>query len=341
MMKNRLQMIGLLAVLGYLVAPAVDARVSAAEKSKTITKAASVFPDIPVPVTSFAAAIVGDWLYIYGGHTGFSHSYSNTEQSKTLSRINLKQPRAWESVADGPPLQGLAMVAVGGKLYRMGGFTARNDEGEDHDLWSQSDVASFDPETAKWSQLQSLPEPRSSFDAAVVDGKIYVVGGWQLKGSAESEWLETAYVMDPEAADPHWSPLPKPPFQRRALSLAAHDGKLYVIGGMQQKGGPTTGVDLFDPSKNAWDKGPALSGKPMEGFGVAAFATGGRLYASTVQGHLQRLSRDGTSWETVQQLERARFFHRMLPMADDRLIVVGGASMTVGKYAEVDVIDLE
>ena len=303
--------------------------------------AAVKYPDIPKAVTSFGAAIAGDALYIYGGHTGRAHAYYKEAQANTLWRLDLKKPKAWESLGDGPGLQGLAMVAHGGKLYRIGGFTAKNKDGEEGDLWSQAAVARYDPATKRWQEVSPLPEPRSSFDAAVLGDKIYVIGGWQMQGDGETKWHKTAHVLDLSANSPVWKALPEPPFQRRALSVAAHDGKVYAIGGMQpKKGGPTTRVDIYDPSTGKWSQGPGLVGEGMEGFGSSAFAVGKALYVSTISGKLQRLAEDGKSWKVVRQLERARFFHRMLPLSDEQLLSVGGGSMTKGRYEQLDVIEV-
>lgn len=299
------------------------------------------YPAIPTPVTSFGAAMVGDQLYIYGGHTGSAHAYSNLEQGNTLQRLDLSKPGDWETLVEGPRLQGLAMVAHGGKLYRLGGFTAKNAEGEAHDLWSQSDVACFDPETKQWRDLPPLPEARSSFDAAVLGDTIYVIGGWAIAGEGNNTWHKTAWSLDLSAEKLEWKALPEPPFQRRALSVAAFNGKLYAIGGMQSEGGPTTRVDVFDPASGQWSQGPNLIGeKPIAGFGSSAFAVGGRLYVSTIEGNLERLSADGSAWEQVEKLDRARFFHRMLPFGANQLVFVGGASMQEGKFEQVDVVDV-
>lgn len=302
--------------------------------------AAKTLADIPQPVTSFGAAIVDGGLYVYGGHTGSAHSYSQEEQSHTLSRLDL-QTREWESVAQGPHLQGLALVAHDGKLYRIGGFTAKNAEGEDHDLWSQASVACFDPADKSWAELPPLPEPRSSHDAAVVGDTIYVAGGWSMQGDAENQWHATAWKMDLNQQPLRWEPVPSPPFQRRALSLAAHQGKLYAIGGMQQEGGPTRRVDVFDPATGEWSLAPELVGEDrMTGFGTSAFATGGNLYVTTIKGMLQRLSDDNSAWELVGATPTARFFHRMLPFDDSHLLVVGGANMGIGKFDEVEVLSV-
>lgn len=299
------------------------------------------YPALPELVTSFGAAVAGDALYVYGGHTGAAHAYSNEAQAHTLRRLDLKSSKGWESLNKGPRLQGLAMVAHKGKLYRIGGFTAKNKEGEDHDLHSQAGVARFDPAKGKWAELPPLPEPRSSFDAAVLGDTIYVIGGWSMQGDADSQWHKTAYALDLSKKKLKWKALPAPPFQRRALSVAAHQGKIYAIGGMQQKGGPTTRVDVFDPATKKWSKGPSLQGKGMDGFGSSSFATGGQLYVTTYSGHLQRLSKDGAKFEIIRELDRARFFHRMLPLSDNQLISVGGASMQIGKFEEVDVISVD
>jgi N-acetylneuraminic acid mutarotase len=300
----------------------------------------SRFPAIPEPVTSFGAAVLGDALYTYGGHTGDAHSYSDKEQSNQLRRLDLAKPAKWETVALGPRLQGLALVAAGERLYRIGGFQAKNEKGKKHDLESQAEVAAFNLKNSKWEPMPPLPEPRSSHDAAVLEGVIYVVGGWQLQGEDESTWHKTAWRLNPADKEPRWQALPAPPFQRRALALAAHAGKLYAIGGMQPDG-PTTRVDIFDPKTNEWSRGPDLDGKPMEGFGSSAFQAQGKLYVSTYEGRLQRLADDGKSWLIEQKLPTARFFHRMLPLGEHEFLIIGGANMGSGKFDEIDVIDLK
>jgi hypothetical protein len=159
-----------------------------------------------------------------------------------------------------------------------------------------------------------------------------------MSGDEETQWHSTAYALDLTKDPPVWKPISPPPFQRRALALAAHQGKLFVIGGMQRAGGPTTRVDVYDPATDQWTQGPDLIGEGMDGFGASAFATGGKLYVSTYSGSLQRLAADGSAWEMVSQLERARFFHRLLPLHDHALLSIGGASMSEGKFAEIDLI---
>ncbi len=310
------------------------------DKAAMISVTADSYPHIPKKVTSFGAAIADGSLYLYGGHTGSAHQYHSETQANTLWRLDLKDAKSWESLGNGPRLQGLAMVASGGKLYRIGGFTAKNKEGEEQDLWSQAGVACYDPAKNRWQDLPSLPEPRSSFDAAVLGDSIYVIGGWTMQGDGETTWLKTAHRLDLSKKPLQWQSLPEPPFQRRALSVAACNGKLFAIGGMQRTGGPSTRVDVFDAASQTWSRGPRLHGEQMEGFGSSSFAIGNELYVTTYSGSLQRLSAAGDSWESLHQLERDRFFHRLLPLSENKLLAIGGASMSSGKFKELDVIEI-
>lgn len=303
-----------------------------------VVVAPAALPHLPEELTSFGAAVASDVLYVYGGHTGEAHSYSTAEQSGRLWGLNVAagEEARWEPVAEGPRLQGLAMVAHGGRPIRLGGFTAMNEIGDEHDLRSQTAVAAFDRESGKWQDLAPLPEPRSSFDAAVLGDRVYVFGGWKLDGeSEETSWHATAWSLDLSEPTAAWEPLADMPVHRRALAVAAHGGELYLIGGMNRIGGPTTEVLIYDPAADGYREGPALPGEGMAGFGAAAFAIDGSLYASVYDGHVYRLTADGKGWEAVGKLETGRFFHRMVPTGESQLVIVGGANMRAGKFTEL------
>jgi N-acetylneuraminic acid mutarotase len=306
-----------------------------------LKSASHALPALEKGMTSFGGAVAGEYLYVYGGHYGGAHHYSREEQSGDFRRISLTAAKPqWEDLPGGLKLTGLALVAHIGRLYRVGGFTAKNAEDAEQSLWSQDSFAMFDPASKTWTDLPKLPEPRSSHDAAVLDGKLYVVGGWKLAGDAETQWHDTAWVCDLNRPDLKWEPIATPPFHRRALSLAAHHGKLYVLGGMQEQGGPSTRSDVYDPAVKTWSQGPTLIGSGMEGFGNSSFAIQGRLVASTMSGSVQRLSADGKQWELAGQLAHPRFFHRLLPTADGQIVIVGGASMQTGKTNDLELMSL-
>ena len=300
-------------------------------------------PELPVGITSFGGALCDGHLYVWGGHDGAAHEYYRKGQNPTLYRLDLAQPKQWEAVNESKQgRQGLALVAHGGKLYRLGGFEARNEQGADQDLHSVASFDCFDPTSGEWTELSPMPEPRSSFDAVVLGNTLYVVGGWALAGEGNTEWCETAYSIDLSDPQSEWQPLPQPPFTRRALSVATQDNKLFVIGGMQEQGGPTRNVSIFDPQTETWSDGPELPGaQGMEGFGNSSFNVGGKIAVTTYGGHVYQLNDAGDGWNKLGSLETGRFFHRLLPISEEAFALVGGANMENGKTTDVEVVHLK
>ena len=296
---------------------------------------------LPEGVSSLGGAVSGGYLYYYGGHPGTAHKYSKDEQSGAFRRLNLVDPAAgWEELPGGPKLQGLALVPhPDGGVVRIGGFTARNGLDEEHDLHSVPTVAHYDPEAGVWVPMPPLPGGRSSFDAVSLDRTIYVLGGWMMAGPEGEAWHGTSLKLDLSADDPAWETL-EMPHPRRALAAAATGGKVYMIGGMPPTGEPTRRVDVLDAATGEWSAGPDLAGDAMDGFGAAAYAADGAVYAATLSGKVQRLAAGADGWEVLGELPNPRFFHRLLPAGDEAggptFLLLGGGNMTDGRYELVE-----
>ena len=313
------------------------------QQEATITKkkvAELSIPDCPVAVTSFGAAVCDGYLYIYGGNKGDAHTYSAEGQNNQFRRVKLENGSKWESLGEVPRRQGNALVSYKNKVYRIGGFEARNKLDQDNEeIVSTKDFAVDDPATSKWADLARLPEPRSSFDAVVAGDMLYVVGGWALSGDRDdSEWHGTAWRMDLSKEKLEWSSIPAPP-ERRANSLAELDGKVYLIGGMGDNARPTQSVLVFDTKTQKWTEGPSLPGMPMDGFGNSSFNIGGRIVVSTFGGQIIQLSDDGKSWENIDKLGTGRFFHRLVGLDNNRFAILGGTSADSEKQTKVVVRD--
>jgi Kelch motif len=295
-------------------------------KVENSTAMDSPCPPLPEAIASFGAAVSGEYLYVYGGHTGKEHAHSRDNLSQSFRRIRLVADGTWESLPMEQPLQGLPLVATSTHLYRIGGLKALNSPGEEEDLHSVADAAYFDVRKQTWSPLPALPAGRSSHDAVVVGNIIYVVGGWNLEGTSPGVWHDTMLSLDTTQDTPAWKVHEGVPFQRRALTVASRGDQLYVIGGMNSNDEVDSTVDVYDISTSSWSSGPKLPGGDMDAFGVSAWTTNDQLYVVGMSGIVYRLSADGQSWEESARLREGRFFHRLLPLGSDRLIVVGGAT---------------
>src|SRR5215207_6866677 len=173
--------------------------------------AMAALPPLPQPATSFGAAIHNDALYVYGGNQGKAHEFHRDCIRGEFFRLRLNGASEWETLGSDTPLLGSAMAAHGGHLYRVGGMIARNPKGAPNDLHSTDLVARFDPAQNRWERLAPLPEKRSSHDVAVLDGVLYVGGGWKLGGGgggrsedSEGEWHQTLLTLDLTAPEKGW-----------------------------------------------------------------------------------------------------------------------------------------
>ena len=304
----------ILPILSFVVAPSLRAGSIPADLS---------LPQLPEGIASFGAAVADGYLYVIGGHTGKSHVHSTENLNGSFWRISLQDPQQWEELPGGVMRQSVALVAHDGDLYRVGGLTARNARGEDEDLYSSDEIARFDPANKSWTALAPMPEPRSSHDAAVVDGVLYVAGGWQKRGKdQEALWPHSAYRMDLKGGQFTWEPIPAAPFQSRALAAASAGGKLYVLGGFTPDSKASKNVYIFDPATDTWSQGPEL---PFPGFGVSAFGVEDTVYVSGSGAKLYRLIDGQNKWEHLRDTDQKRFFHRLIALDEHLLVAIAGA----------------
>lgn len=291
---------------------------------------------LPEATSSFGAAALDGWLYVYGGHVVRTHAYSTESMSGRFSRLRLDGTGTWERLPDGPKLQGMNLVAHDGRIYRVGGMEATNAPGEPEALRSIADVARYHPAAGRWDALPPLPEPRSSHDVVVAGNTLYVVGGWAMSGTSRggtSTWSTSVMALDLAASAPAWRRIPQP-FQRRALIATVAGGRIYVLGGIDASDKVQRTVNVFDTTTGVWSEGPALPGGTMNGFSPAAATVAGRVFVSVGDGGLHRLDVARMSWTQVATAT-PRIVHRLVPDGA-RLLVVGGAS----KGTNLDLIEL-
>ena len=289
------------------------------------TKPTAATGPLAEAVASFGAVTSDGWIYVYSGHIGTAHDHSKENLSQHFRRRPVGGG-PWEELPMETPLQGLALVAHEGYVYRVGGMTAKNTLDEEEDLHSSDTFARFNPKTRRWTHLSPLPAGRSSHDAVVIDSKVYVVGGWQLTGTGDDgQWQTDVLIFDLENPDQGWKTV-KQPFERRALAASHRGGKLYAIGGMNAVHDIDRSVDIFDPATGSWSNGPELPGEGMNGFGVSAWSINESLLASGSNGVVYQLSEDGEHWLEVARLNQGRFFHQLVPAENGNLLALGGAS---------------
>ena len=99
-----------------------------------------------------------------------------------------------------------------------------------------------------WTKKTDMPTPRFGHGAAVIDGKIYVIGG----SHANVTGLPTMQVYDPVADA--WDEKADMPTKRYFHSTSVVNGKIYVIGGCLAPWTARPVVEVYDPDNDTWVK---------------------------------------------------------------------------------------
>jgi len=137
----------------------------------------------------------------------------------------------------------------------------------------------FDPPTRRWSARANAPTARNSAASAVIDGKIYVVGGRKFVKNADGT-TQQVNVPNLEVYDPkldRWKTRSPMPQAQGGLAATAFNGKLYVFGGEQWVPEQKVFAEswVYDPQTDVWEALPPL---PTPRHGLGASAIGNRIF---------------------------------------------------------------
>ncbi len=128
-----------------------------------------------------------------------------------------------------------------------------------------------------WTTKAPMPSAVSSAKAAVLDGKIYVVGAY---ASIQTYGKNTLYVYDP--AQDTWAVKKSMATSTLSFALAACQNKIYVIGGITFTN-LTTGEHVhlstntvYDPATDTWTTKASMPTKRSQ---LSATTVGNKIYA--------------------------------------------------------------
>jgi N-acetylneuraminic acid mutarotase len=210
-----------------------------------------------------SAAEVGGMLYVTGGRDG----------QRVFDRLLVYTPSAdgWTSKRPMPTARWNHMsAAIGDRVYVFGGVVGTGAARRVH-----GDMAVYYSERDEWEHLGAMPEPVQSAAVAVVNGKIYLIGGrteTYATVTASSAASTAVQEFDPETKG--WRPRQPMPTARTGAAAAVRDGKVFVVGGASA-GQAVAIVEIYDPATDTWTTGTRLR-TARTGHGVASVQ--GRLF---------------------------------------------------------------
>lgn len=224
--------------------------------------------DLPVPISNYTANLHEDEQFVI--LLTFCGRPEGGGTVNTVQFFNVTEGIAGEIPGQDYPgsmtcTSGLNAVWRN-KVVVAGGFDSGTPPYHPSDTWI------FDPDEAfggaPWTQLASatLSPARAYIMSAVVDDRVYAIGGATYDGSGLIN-LDTVQVLDPDALMPAWTdlaPLPEPCSSGRAWGFDSHSslsafgtplaGKIITTcGGWEDE---NNHVYIYDTHRNTWAEFP-------------------------------------------------------------------------------------
>ncbi len=181
-----------------------------------------------------------------------------------------------------------------------------------------------------WASLPPMGTARKGAAGAVLDGRLFVIGGADAAGTP----LGTVEAYDPASG---WSTVASLNDPRTDAAAAVYDGQIVVVGGRDERGEPSDKAEVYNAERDRWESFDALD-EHREGLGAAV--VNGGLYAFGGAGEggvlLATMEAYGGGWGRYEEWTlsppRARFG---FVSVGDALILAGGYS-TFGPISRVD-----
>jgi Kelch motif len=182
----------------------------------------------------------------------FPREYSPDFRLAGAGNFVLNSPDlAWEERSPMPTPRGFTSAVVYDDLiYVIGGCSSDTPEQFDNEV---ATLEAYQPALDAWVALAPMSTPRVGPAAAVLDDKIYVVGGF-----SRSTWSANSSMEIYDINSGQWSIGPPKPTPCSWASAAVVDGKIYVFGGAGYE--YYDKCEAYDPETNTWSSCTAFAG---------------------------------------------------------------------------------
>ena len=135
-----------------------------------------------------------------------------------------------------------ALSIVNGEIYAMGGWGLSQIQDQPGVILSSVEV--FNRKRNQWQERTEMSAPKTNHTASVIDGKIYVMGGYFREGK-DYKTLSTIEIYDP--ATDRWTQKPDMLIGKSGHATEVIDGQIYILGGNGSVGVLFTSVEVYDP----------------------------------------------------------------------------------------------
>lgn len=206
------------------------------------TNSWSAGTSMPLPVTHGATALIDSEVWIIGGFSGDNPGTGTSRvQIYNVSRDTWHEGPALPKVRAGG-----AAAYYKGKLHFFGGFYPdRQSNSGDHFVLDLSKV------DKGWQNDTPMPNPRGHLSAALVNGKIYAIGG-QHGHDGKIVDQNSVHAYDPESKQ--WTEKQALPYRRSHFEpgTIVYDDQIVIVGGRRGTNYFYDRVTAYDPASDVW-----------------------------------------------------------------------------------------
>ena len=194
--------------------------------------------------------------------------------------VGVRGQVSYELLAPTPePLSNNAVagVEVDGKwfLYSFSGIDSTKEYTGIH-----AKVFRYDMEADSWSQLDDLPgnQPRIAAGASTINGKIYVLGGYEVFDNGSEVSIDSLHIFDPVTNSYEEFALPIPRSIDDHVQLVYKDSLLYSVTGWSNNGN-VRDVWIYDTYLKTWTEGTDIPfTAAFRAFGASGTIVGDTIY---------------------------------------------------------------
>ena len=194
--------------------------------------------DMPTP-RSASTSVVNGKIYAIGG------TALNQKQWR-LDTVEVYDP-ATDTWARAKSMNhardGAAISVVDGKIYVMGGTGWPQIPNHPGPFLSSMEV--YNPKTNQWREIGDMPAAKSSHTASVIDGKIYVIGGFFRGNGLDVRYFKTIEIYHPETD--RWTQKPDMPVSKLGHAAEVINGNIYILTGADPDDAPFATVEVYAP----------------------------------------------------------------------------------------------
>ncbi len=271
----------------------------------------------------------------------------------------------WRAVAPLPfPVAGARAVAVGGRIYVVGG----GDVDRQWEIWPF--LQRYDPVSDVWERLEDLPAGRAGYGVTVVGSEIFVVGGvTDSQGAVTFDTISESWGGKPNIPNPHsrmgavsigstvyvpggdtdlfdaydsgsgtWFPLAPLPVPLSNATTVTNGFEIFVLGGQDPSASSAVLSDehwIYDVATDSWSAGPTI---PEPGHHFRAAIDGARIYLFGAHGALTGRALVGDERQRVLVLNSVSLLWaeakpRRKDLYDSAVTVEGGILYAFGGWS--------